>query len=358
MAFATGGNFPPARDDPGTVMMNADRYTLVNGALRAVLTNLGARLLELHVPDRDGALADIVLGRPDLETSASDETYMGSTAGRYANRIRGGRLSVDGRDYALTLNEGENHLHGGVHGFDKRLWRAEHVDEHTVRFHLESPDGDQGYPGALAASVTYALGPDALSIDFAATTDAPTVVNLVHHSYFNLGGHDSGTVLDHVLRIDASAYLPVDDDLLPTGEVRPVDATPFDFRTPKPIGRDLGQVRQAGAGRTTADRGNYDHNWVLDGTGTREVVVLTDPASGRRLTLSSDQPGVQVYSGGYLAGVTGKAPVERYPAYAGVTLETQLFPDSPHHPHFPSAEVRPGDRYTHHMRLAFDTVGR
>jgi aldose 1-epimerase len=336
--------------------MTADRYTISNGALRAVFTNLGARLLELHVPDRRGALADIVLQRPDLETSATDESYMGSTAGRFANRIRDGRFTLDGHEVRLSRNEGANHLHGGTTGFDRHLWRAEHPDDHTVRFHLVSPHGDEGYPGALTASVTYRLDPDALTIDFAATTDAPTVVNLVHHSYFNLGGHDSGTVLDHELRIDGSAYLPVDDDLLPTGEVRPVDGTPFDFRTPKPIGRDLGRVRQGGAGRSTADAGNYDHNWVLDGTGMREVVVLTDPASGRRLTLSSDQPGVQVYSGGYLAGFSGKPPVAQYPAYAGVTLETQRFPDAPNHPHFPSAELRPGDTYRHRMHLAFSTV--
>jgi len=322
--------------------MTADRYTISNGPLRAVFTNLGARLLELHVPDRNGALADVVLQRPDLATSATDETYMGSTAGRFANRIRDGRLSIDGHPVQLTVNEGKNHLHGGANGFDRHLWRAEHLDDHTVRFHLVSPNGDEGYPGTLHASVAYRLGPDALTIDFAATTDAPTVVNLVHHSYFNLAGHDRGTVLDHELRIHAGAYLPVDDDLLPTGEVRAVDGTPFDFRQAKPIGRDLGQVRQAGAGRSTGDAGNYDHNWVLDGTGVREVLELTDPASGRRLTLSSDQPGVQVYSGGYLEGISAKAPASRYPAYAGVTLETQRFPDAPNHAHFPSALLRPG----------------
>jgi aldose 1-epimerase len=330
--------------------------TLTRGAYRAVVTDLGARLLELHVPGRDGTTADIVLQRSSLAEIAHDDNYMGSTAGRYANRIRAGRLEIDGTPVQLSLNEGANHLHGGVRGFDQKLWSAHTSKESEVTFWRVSPDGEEGYPGTLVTSVTYRLSDSALEIDIEATTDAPTVANIVHHSYFNLAGHDGGTVLDQVLQVRASHYLPVDEELLPTGEIRAVAGTPFDFREPTPIGKNIAEVDNSGAGRPTGDVVGYDHNWVLDGIGMRPVVVATDPASGRRLTMSTNQPGVQLYVGGYLAGVTGKAPVSTYPAFAGFTLETQTFPDAVNHSHFPSAALYPGQTYRNAVRFDFSVV--
>lgn len=331
--------------------------TLTDGAHRAVVTDLGARLLELHVPDRDGTLADIVLQRNTLEEIARDDTYMGSTAGRYANRIRAGRVTVDGTPVQLSINEGNNHLHGGLRGFDRKIWAIQgSTDQSEVTFWRLSPSGEEGYPGALTTSVRYRLEDGALAIDIRATTDAPTVANIVHHSYFNLGGHDAGTVLDHVLEVRGSHYLPVDDELLPTGEVSAVAGTPFDFRVPTPIGKNIAAVDNSGAGRPTGDVVGYDHNWVLDGFGLRPVAVATDPASGRRLTLSTNQPGLQLYVGGYLDGVTGKAPVTTYPAFAGFTLETQTFPDGVNHSHFPSAALYPGQTYHNAMRFDFSVV--
>lgn len=330
--------------------------TLSHGAYRAVLTDLGARLLELHVPGRDGTTADIVLQRSSLAEIAHDDNYMGSTAGRYANRIRAGRFDIDGAPVQLSLNEGANHLHGGVRGFDQKMWAAQTSKDSEVTFWRVSPDGEEGYPGTLVTSVTYRLSDGALDIDIEATTDAPTVANIVHHSYFNLAGHDAGTVLDQVLEVRGSHYLPVDDELLPTGEIRAVAGTPFDFREPTPIGKNIAEVDNSGAGRPTGDIVGYDHNWVLDGSGMRPVVVATDPASGRRLTMSTNQPGVQLYVGGYLSGVTGKAPVTTYPAFAGFTLETQTFPDAVNHANFPSAALYPGQTYHNAVRFDFSVV--
>jgi len=330
--------------------------TLTHGAYRAVVTDLGARLLELHVPGPDGSTADIVLQRSTFEEMASDHTYMGSTAGRFANRIRAGRLTIDGTPVQLSVNEGANHLHGGQRGFDRKIWAVERPSESEVTFWRVSPDGEEGYPGTLTTSVRYRLEDAALLIDITATTDAPTVANIVHHSYFNLGGHAAGTVLDHVLEVHAAQYLPVDAELLPTGEVAAVEGTPFDFRTPTPIGEKIAAVDNAGAGRATGDVVGYDHNWVLDGSGMRPVVVATDPASGRRMTLSTNQPGVQLYVGGYLEGVSAKAPAGTYPAFAGFTLETQAFPEAVNHPHFPSAALHPGDFYHNAMRFDFSIV--
>jgi aldose 1-epimerase len=330
--------------------------TLSNDTCTAVLTDLGARLLELHVPDEHGTLADVVLQRPTMEDVAADDNYMGSTAGRFANRIREGKLVIDGKPVQLSINEGDNHLHGGVRGFDRKIWSIEYgADANAVTFWRISPQGEEGYPGTLTTSVTYRLEDSALSVDIQATTDAPTVVNIVHHSYFNLGGHDSGTILEHLLEMRSSHYLPVDDDLLPSGEVLAVADTPFDFRTPTPIGKNIDAVTHSGAGRVTESSVGYDHNWVLDGAGMRDVVILTDPKSGRRLTMSTNQPGVQVYVGGYLEGVTGKSPLGAYPAFAGLTLETQTFPDAPNHSHFPQATLHPGETYLNKVRFDFST---
>ncbi|WP_028923236.1 aldose epimerase family protein [Pseudonocardia acaciae] len=330
--------------------------TLENEHCTAVLTDLGARLLELHVPDRDGVRADVVLGRPDLRATFSDPHYMGSTAGRYAGRIRGATFTLDGRTHHLARNEGANHLHGGARGFDRYAWStAVHPGEEAVTFSRVSPDGEEGFPGALTAAVTYRLDGPGLVVGMSATTDAATAVRLVHHSYWNLAGHDSGHVLDHVLRLRSGHYVALDDELLPTGEVRAVDATPFDFRDPTPLGRGNARVHNRGAGRVSGDGGGYDHVWVLDGTGMRVVAELSDPASGRRLELATDQPGLCLYAGGYLGGTSAKGGGE-YGGFAGVTLETTGFPDDVNIAHFPSPVLRAGETYAHEMRLTFSTT--
>lgn len=337
--------------------LEVDVVTLSNEVSKAVLTNLGARLVELHVPDKAGRLADIVLQRPSFEDMAADEHYMGSTVGRYANRIRRGRLKIDDRPVQLSVNEGSNHLHGGRHGFDRHVWSTEiTADGGGVTFWRISPNGEEGYPGTLTSAVTYRLDRSALSIAMRATTDAATIVNIAHHSYFNLGGHESGTILDHLVKMRSSFYIPVDDELLPTGEVLAVEGTPFDFRQATPVGTNMARVSHSGAGHSTERTSGYDHNWVLEGTGMREVAVITDPRSGRRLTMSTNQPGVQFYAGGYLNGVTGKAPAEEYEAFAGLALEAQNFPDAVNYSHFPQANLQPGETYLNKVRFDFSAV--
>jgi aldose 1-epimerase len=320
--------------------LDARRFTLTSDTCRAVLTDLGARLLELHVPDRSGAWADVVLQRPTFADVAEDPAYMGGTVGRCANRTRLGQAEIDGAAVQLSINEGGHHLHGGVRGFDRRLWSADASDD-EVTFHRVSPAGEEGYPGTLTTRLTYRLRGSTLSVGVRASTDAPTVVNVVHHSYFNLAGHDAGTIDDHVATVHASHYLPVDDELIPTGEVRAVAGTPFDFRTPAPVG-----------GRGVA----FDHNWVLDDWAPgvmRDVAIVDEPRSGRRMTVSTNQPGLQLYTGEHLAGLTGKDAVAGYPAFAGLALEAQGFPDAVHHAHFPSTELLPGQTYVNDVAFAF-----
>jgi len=337
--------------------LEVDVITLSNDVCRAVLTNLGARLMELHVPDKDGRLADIVLQRPSFEDMAADDHYMGATVGRYANRIRRGRLMIDDVPAQLSINEGGNHLHGGRLGFDRRLWSTElSADSDSVTFWRMSPNGEEGYPGALTTAVTYRLDGSSLSIDMRATTDAATIVNLAHHSYFNLAGHASGSILGHLAEIRSSFYLPVDDELLPTGEVLAVEGTPFDFCQATPVGKNMAAITHSGAGHATDSNAGYDHNWVLEGSGMREAVVITDPGSGRQLTMCTNQPGVQFYVGGYLNGVSGKPPAGEYEAFAGLTLETQTFPDAVNHSHFPQATLHPGETYLNRVRLDFSAI--
>ena len=327
---------------------------LDNGQCCAVLTDLGARLLELHVPDRDGQMADVVLGRATLDETFSDRNYLGSTAGRYAGRIRGGRFSLDGRPYQLATNEGANHLHGGIRGFDQHVWSAKvHDGEQAVTFSRISPDGEEGFPGNLTAHVTYRLHGSALVIEMRATTDAPTIVRLVHHSYFNLAGHDSGTVLDHELQLHSSHIVELDQELLPTGQVVAVAGTPFDFRLPHTVGERNADVPNDGAGRISGGSAGYDHVWVLDDSGMRPVAIVRDPATGRRLELSTDQHGLCLYVGGYLGGVSAKGPTRAYEPFAGLTLETTGFPDDINFGHFPSPVLMPGETYLNTMWLQF-----
>ncbi|MGD9958649.1 aldose epimerase family protein [Nocardioides sp.] len=331
--------------------------TLASDCCRAVLSNVGARLLELHVPDRDGVMADVVLARPTLSEVLADGSYMGAIAGRYAGRLRGARFSLDGHTHHLASNEGDNHLHGGDRGFDQQVWDLDvHPGGEAVTFTRSSPDGEEGYPGTVSATVTYALRGTTLEVSMSATTDRPTIVRLVQHAYWNLAGHDQGNILDHVLRLDASHYIPLDAELLPSGEVRAVAGTAYDFRTPKPIGADLDRVENSGAGRVATASAGYDDVWALDGVGMRSVATLADPASGRRLELSTDQPGICIYVGGYLGGTPAKGDLGHYGDFAGLTLETTGFPDDANIAEFPSPVLRPEETYLHRMRLDFSVA--
>lgn len=336
-------------------------YLLANSSgCVAAVTDFGARLVQMHVPDRTGRTADIVLGFDDLESYVKTDTYFGATCGRYCNRIGRGRFFLDGEAIQLSTNENGNHLHGGLVGFDKLIWNTV-IDENAnaLTFTLVSNAGDEGYPGQLVTSSRYQLTDDnRLLLSMTGTTDVPTILNMVHHSYWNLGGHSSGDVLRHNLTLESDFYTPVDDELITTGEILSVQNTPYDFRSGKSIGVDIGAIRNAGFGRLTEEGGGYDHNFVLRGgpRGMRAVGSVVDPVSGRGLRLHSTEPGVQFYTGGYLnAEVVGKGTYP-YSAFAGFTLETQKFPNSPNFSHFESSVLRPGEVYLHQMDVEFFNV--
>lgn len=312
----------------------------------------GARLAELWVQDRNGAFADIVLGHDTAEAWAQTPAYFGATCGRYANRIAGGRFALDGQAVQLDRNEGDHHLHGGAQGFDRKHWTIAACGADHVTLTATSDAGEMGYPGRLEMVTRYRIdAEDRLWIEMEATTSAPTVVNLVNHAYFNLAGQGSGDVLGQELRIWADSYTPVDAALIPDGTQPPVAGTAWDFTSLRPIGRTLPGVK------------GFDHNLCLSapveelGSALlRPCAQAQDPASGRRLKLWTDQPGVQLYTGGYLPDVPGKAGAI-YGPFAGFTLETQLWPDSPNRPDFPSARLDPGGRYRHRMVFDFTPAG-
>jgi len=325
-------------------------YTLANGkGLKACVMTYGATLVSLEVSDRTGRPGDIVLGYDTLDGYIKNNPYFGSTVGRYGNRIAKGRFTLDGATYRLATNNGENHLHGGIKGYDKVVWKAEPMrgeGDVGVKFNYLSKDGEEGYPGNLNITVVYTLtNANELRISYEATTDKATPVNLTHHSYFNLAGE--GNVLGHELTINADAYTPVDDGLIPTGEVRPVKDSPFDFTTPHSIGERIGQVE-----------GGYDHNFVLrSGGGMMDLAVrVFEPKSGRVMEISTTEPGLQFYSGNFLDGtITGKGG-KAYSKHYGFCLETQHFPDSPNKPNFPSTILRPGAVYKSLTIHKFSTV--
>ena len=313
-----------------------DLYTLQNErGFEVSITNYGGAVVSLQTPDRSGSFGDIVLGFDTLAEYAGNPRFFGALIGRYANRIAGGRFSLDGVEYQLTQNNGVNHLHGG-RGFDKRVWTVtDQADRSVVSLRLEylSRDGEEGYPGNLRANVVYRLAGNQLEIYYEALTDRATIVNLTNHSYFNLAGQ--GTILDHELTLYADGFTPVNEELIPTGEIEPVENTPWDFRRGKAIGQDL------------AAAGGYDHNFVLnDYHGRlRPAARLYERVSGRVLEILTTQPGIQFYSGNFLDGsFAGKGGVV-YNKYAGLCLEPQHFPDSPNHPNFPSTILRPGEVY-------------
>ena len=307
--------------------------------------SLGGIITHLKTPDRSGALADIVLGFDSIDGYLKDHPYFGAIIGRYGNRIGKARFAIDGKSYQLAANNGPNHLHGGVKGFDKVVWKAEPEDTaggQRVTFTRTSADGEEGYPGALQTKVTYTLTHDnTLVIDYEATTDKPTHVNLTHHSYFNLAGHNSGDILGHELMIDADRYTPVDDTLIPTGELAPVAGTPFDFKQSTAIGA---RIDQAGNQQLIYGKG-YDHNWVVSGSGFRRVARAYEPKSGRTLEVATTEPGLQFYSGNFLDGtITGKEGAV-YKHRSGFCLETQHYPDTPNKPAFPTTLLKPGETY-------------
>ncbi|KAG4081111.1 hypothetical protein HA402_010282 [Bradysia odoriphaga] len=335
-------------------------YTLTNNnGCKARLISFGARLVEMRAPDRYGRIADIVLGFDTLEPYERTDTYFGATCGRYGNRIKNGKFYLDGHLIQIACNEPPNHLHGGEKGLDKQVWDATvNETENSVTFSHISKKGDAGFPGELSLKTQYTLTDDnQLLIAMSGRTDETTLINMVHHSYWNMAGHDSGHIEGQMLTVEADFYTPVNEQLLPTGEVLTVTGTPFDFRNAKRIGQDLRQVANAESGHPTEPRQSrgYDHNWVLRGTSPNihSVATLWDPVSGRGLTIESTEPGVQIYTGGYLSSsVIGKGNTPYCP-YAGLAFETQKFPDSPNFSHFPSARLEPGDTYFHEMNFQF-----
>ncbi|MCB0108358.1 MAG: galactose mutarotase [Caldilineaceae bacterium] len=321
------------------------RFTLTNQqGIAVALINYGGIITSIRTPDREGQLGDIVLGFDTLQEYIDHNPFFGCIAGRYANRIANGRFALDGVTYQLATNNGPNHLHGGIRGFDKVVWAAEPsagADESSVRLQYVSPDGEEDYPGTLTAVVTYTLNEqNQLRINYRATTDKPTILNLTNHTYFNLAGE--GSILDHLVHIDADRYTPVSAALIPTGELSAVEGTPFDFRRAKAIGarieNDHAQLKFGGG---------YDHNWVLNqpSLAASPVITVTEDASGRQLAVHTSQPGVQFYTGNMmpdrLAGKGGATYTKR----TGFCLETQHFPDSPNQSHFPSTVLRPGELF-------------
>ncbi|GAA1653028.1 aldose epimerase family protein [Actinoplanes couchii] len=326
-----------------------EKWTLTNASgVSASILTWGATIQSVLVPDRDGNVANVTLGFADL-AGYTDPAYLagnpflGSTVGRYANRIAGGTFVLDGETFKLSQNEGQTTLHGGSYGFDQRVWSATTVED-GVRMSYTSADGEQGFPGTLQVSVTFTLSEEnELRLDYRATTDRATVVALTNHAYWNLSGEGSGSVENHRLRIDAGHYTPVDATLIPTGVLEPVDGTPFDFRSPQPIGARIRDEHP----QLTTGRG-YDHNYVLtDGSGDLTVAaVVDDPASGRRMTIATTEPGLQFYAGNFLDGKIRGTSGRQYRQGDAFALETQHFPDSPNQPDFPSTVLRPDETWT------------
>lgn len=315
-------------------------YTLKNEKGYVVkITNYGGIITEIHTPDRNGKMGNIVLGFDNLEQYIAGHPYFGALIGRFANRIAKAQFTLDGVLYQLAVNNGGNALHGGVRGFDKVVWDVEVIsclERAALKFSYVSPDGEEGFPGNLTVSVTYELLMDQFFITYEAETDKATVLNLTNHSYFNLAGE--GSILDHILYINASRYTPSDDELIPTGEEANVEGTPFDFRKPTLIGERIQEVG--------GDPVGYDHNYVLDGSSEdkRLAAKLMDPISGRSLQVTTSEPGVQFYTGNFLDGAHVSKGVS-FEQYSGMCLETQHFPDSPNQPDFPSTVLRPGEKF-------------
>ena len=321
-----------------------DLYVLKSDGIEAHIISYGGIVQALKVPDKNGKSADVALGFESLEGytdgAKPNSPFFGALIGRYGNRIAGGAFTLDGKTNQIPQNDGTNALHGGTKGFDKAVWKAKEIP-HGVELTHVSPDGDQGFPGTLTTVVRYTLLGKDLKIEYSATTDKDTVLNLTNHTYFNLAGQGNGDIVQERVKINASRYTPVDDNLIPTGDLAPVEGTPFDFRKPTAVGARID------ADNDQLKKGHgYDHNWVLDSGGKfSEAAEVYEPSSGRVLQVLTDQPGVQFYTGNFLDGtITGKDG-KVYGHRSGLCLETQHFPDSPNHPKFPSTELKPGQKY-------------
>jgi aldose 1-epimerase len=336
-----------------------EMVTLKNGrGIEVQAITFGAIITSIKVPDRAGTIADVALGfdAPEGYWTDPPHPYFGAIVGRYGNRIAKGTFTLDGKAYPLAINNAPNTLHGGVKGFDKQVWDVTTKEEaagSSAIFSRTSPDGEEGYPGTLRARVTYTLTEkNELIVDYHATTDKATPVNLTQHTYFNLAGEGSGTILDHELTLAADRYTPVDETLIPTGELAPVQGTPFDFRKATAIGARIDQANpQLKNGK------GYDHNWVLNkkGAGLQHAATLRDPKSGRTLDVSTTEPGVQFYSGNFLDGTIKGKGGKPYVLRSGLCLETQHYPDSPNQPKFPSTTLKPGDVYKSQTVFRFGT---
>jgi aldose 1-epimerase len=328
--------------------MEITLYTLTNkNGVEVAIANFGGAVVSLKVPDREGKVADVVLGYDSLEGYLANPAHFGALIGRYGNRIAHGKFTLDGNTYTLAKNNGENSLHGGTIGFDRRVWTARDIstpEAPALELKYVSKDGEEGYPGTLSVRVVYTLtAQNELKIDYSATTDKDTVLNLTNHSYFNLAGQGNGDILGHVLTLHADKFTPVDAGLIPTGELRSVQGTPFDFTKPIAIGPRIGQNDEQ------LKLGNgYDHNWIVNHAKPGDMSIAAqvyEPRTGRVLEVWTDQPGIQFYTGNFLDGtIHGKGGVV-YGQRTGFCLETQHYPDSPNHPDFPTTELKPGERF-------------
>ena len=331
--------------------------TLASGGIEARIMTYGAGIQAMLVPDRGGQIADVALGHATLRPYRDQPQYIGATVGRYANRIAGGRFRLDDIDYQVPANNGPNALHGGPRGFDKRNWAVLGTGASEVTLSLASAHGDQGFPGALTVTATYRLSAEGeLSVEYRATTDAATIINISNHAYWNLAGEGSADgAMGHRLTIPANAYLPTDVTAIPTGEVRDVTGTAFDFRQPRAVGE---RVREAGEEQIRFGRG-YDHNWIISREATAEprmVARVEEPVSGRAMELWSDQPGLQFYSGNFLDGTSFGKAGQLYRMGDAFVLEPQLFPDTPNQPAFGSARLNPGETYRNRIAWRFSTI--
>ncbi|MFD7505075.1 aldose epimerase family protein [Streptomyces sp. NPDC059850] len=358
-ASGTSGRERAVKEHFGTLAdgTKVDRWTIENGRTRLSVLSYGGVVQSLEIPDRHGRRANVSLGFTDLDAYVASSPYFGALIGRYGNRIARGAFSLDGKAYQLPVNDGPNSLHGGDKGFDKRVWSVEPFRKGAdvgLTLRRVSPDGEMGYPGQLTVRVDYTLTPAGdFRIDYEATTDKATVVNLTNHTYYNLAGEGSGSIYDHRLQIAASRYTPVDKTLIPTGELAKVAGTPFDFRRAKEIGRDIRDAHQ----QVLYGQG-LDHNFALDKGLTRRpehIVTVTEPESGRVMKIATTEPGVQLYSGNFLTGTFAGTSGQVYRQGDGFCLETQHFPDSPNQPAFPSTVLRPGATYRSTTVHSFST---
>lgn len=325
--------------------MKPSIYTIKGGHLEMTVTDFGARVLSLMTPDRNGAMGDVAVGYATLDDylECKGERFFGAVAGRLANRLGGATFTLDGKEYNISVNDNGNTLHGGFIGLDNQIWSVVAKDDSSITFSIVDAEGNDGWPGNLSIEMKYSLtADDEFKVEYKATTDAPTLVNLTHHTFFNLTGDASKSILGHELQIEAEKFVPISSKLIPTGELQSVEGTPFDFRTAKAICKDIeADDEQLRCG------GGYDHNWCLEGEGVRRIATLYEPVSGRKMDVLTDQCGMQFYSGNFFNGTYAGKRDEVIGYRCALALETQKWPDAIHHEGFPNTILRPGETYTH-----------